>query len=178
MSVWTLPTVAQEPVARIRRWRVFRFSLNDRYLDVLFGWDPVQDCGRCSTVIKEFDAGGLRARTSSGRVYKLAGAPGFDDDALYVFHQMYGVNVPVGLERDEVSGEYWRQMRAEVWRSFQETAPELAAELSELALPENQLVDWLCEATETGETPVDLMQAGRGQEVRELARLLPLGFLS
>ena len=63
MPVWTMPTVAQDPAVHLRRWRVYRFTLDDQHWDVLSGWDPEHDCGRSSTPIAVFDPGGLRAQT-------------------------------------------------------------------------------------------------------------------
>lgn len=178
MPVWTMPAVAQQPTVHLCRWRVYRFTLDGQHWDVLSGWDPDNNCGRCSTPIAVLDAGGLRAQTRSGRVYNLAGAPGFDADALYVFQARFGTEVPRGWQRTEVTDEYWRQMQAGVLDRLRETASELLAELLDTGVHEDRLVAWLCTATEeTGTTPVELILSGRGSAVAKLLRSLSAGSL-
>ncbi|UNK49910.1 hypothetical protein MNR01_02405 [Lysobacter sp. S4-A87] len=108
----------------------------------------------------------------------MVGRPGLDGDALYVFQAKYGTKAPKGRQLDEVTDEYWNQMRAEVWPRFQAAAPVLAAELLSLSMPEDQLFEWLCAPTrETGTTPVELLQSGREQDVHRLILWLSAGFL-
>lgn len=112
MSVWSMPTVENEPTALLCRWRVYRFVVDDKHWDVLTGWDIGHACGRCSTPVIVLDAKQAIAQTRSGRVYVLEGPPGCDDDALYVFHARYGTQVPSPFRLEEVTDTYWHQIQS------------------------------------------------------------------
>jgi hypothetical protein len=88
------------------RWRVYRLMLNNQRWDVLSGWDVQNGCGRCSTPVTWFDPAAATAVTRSGRVYRLEGEPGDNDDARYVFVSRYGSVVCEGLRMIDATNEY------------------------------------------------------------------------
>jgi len=75
MSVSKVPKQYKSPT--LRRWRVVEVLSKEgkRSLHVC-GHDVVNDAGRVSSAITSFDQDAMTATTDSGRVYKLAGAPG------------------------------------------------------------------------------------------------------
>lgn len=113
MNIWSMPSVTREPTIRLLRWRIYRFTLDDRHWDVLSGWDRQNCCGRCSTPVVEFSPAERVVRTRSGRLYLLDGASGFDDDARYVFEARFGAGVPDGWQQDDVTPEYSKQLPLE-----------------------------------------------------------------
>jgi hypothetical protein len=78
-SIWSVPSVEDEPVVRLTSWRVFELE----GLRHLVGYHAAGYEGRVSTRIIEIQPG-LRFITASGRVYLLEGPSGFDRDASYV----------------------------------------------------------------------------------------------
>jgi hypothetical protein len=75
MPISKVPKQYKSPT--LRRWRVMEVlsRQGERSLHV-WGHDVVNDAGRASSAIKSFDYEAMTATTDSGRVYKLAGAPG------------------------------------------------------------------------------------------------------
>ena len=81
-SVWQVAPVEEQPEIRLERWSVREIQPNGTWHFV--GWNVAGE-GRVSSAIVSFDPERLTGRTSSGRVYALAGAPGLDPDGEYVF---------------------------------------------------------------------------------------------
>lgn len=111
MSVWTMPEVSIEPKIWLSRWQVLRCVAGDVTGDVLIGRDVANDCGRLSTAVVSFRADDQTVTTASGRLYVLEGAPGFDDDAWYVFQSRAGTTIPDGCQLINVSAEYWASIK-------------------------------------------------------------------
>jgi hypothetical protein len=107
MTVKTMPSVANQPEIVLTDWSAVRISGEGSYWDVLLGWCEMNRCGRVTTPIVEFIAEQATAITRSGRRYRLAGAPGKCDDALYVYQQTFG-HVP--HKRLDITAEYLEQM--------------------------------------------------------------------
>jgi len=107
VTVWSMPQVEDNPFVHLVRWRVYRFVVGEEKLDILSGWDLENACGRCSTPVVQVEVGAKTVRTRSGRRYLLNGAPGFDDDAHYVFEARFGPPNDRGVPRVDVTDEYW-----------------------------------------------------------------------
>ena len=79
MAVWEARPVADVPVVRLARWRVYEVA--DARSRHFTGHNIDRDTGRVSTAITAYDATTHRGCTQSGRVYELIGAPALDPDA-------------------------------------------------------------------------------------------------
>lgn len=84
-QIHLIAPVNVQPVTVMFRWRLFQVESNSGRSRHLVGRADHE--GRVSSAIMNFDLKNLRATTQSGRVYELAGLPGYDDDALYVFNR-------------------------------------------------------------------------------------------
>lgn len=80
MNMWAVRSVAEQPEIELARWRVFEVGGKR----VFFGYSLTTGSGRRSSAIVSFDLRQLKAVTASGRVYRLVGPPGYDDDAQYL----------------------------------------------------------------------------------------------
>ncbi len=96
MPIWIVNTVEDQPELILVQWRIFEID-GMRHFN---GYVQANREGRVSSPILEFDPSTMRGRTRSGRVYQLAGKPGFNFDADYVLGQWLKLNQ---LERDAIS---------------------------------------------------------------------------
>ena len=113
MPVWNTLSASEEPVLTLASWRVYELADGDRHL---VGINERNREGRVSSAVEQLDTHTLTCRTGTGRVYRLAGRPGANLDASYVW-------------------DYWRrregvtsytEVTAEVWAAH--IAAKLAAE--------------------------------------------------
>lgn len=104
-GIWATPGVAMQPYIVLSRWRVLEIvdghQRGDRHL---VGFNVEDQEGRVSTTLLAFDPQKMEAKTTSGRIYRLKGQPGFDPDGDYVWQSWARVNM-VSAIRD-VSSEY------------------------------------------------------------------------
>ena len=92
MTVWVASPVAEVPVVRLERWRVYEVAgAGSRHFA---GHNLTKDTGRVSSTICEYDMVRRQGRTGSGRVYELVGAPALevDADAEYVWRAWCSLN--------------------------------------------------------------------------------------
>jgi len=102
------PLVEEHPRTTLLRWRTFDLPDGARHV---VGYATDTERERVSPRLVEFDIRTLCARTGSGRVYELEGAPEAGIAADYVwnwFAAKYGL-----------SG--WRDSTGEVWAAHQRT---------------------------------------------------------
>lgn len=105
-SIWRPPSVTHQPQAVLSRWRIFRCEFEDGTTsDHAVGYCG---SGRVTSAIAERRLRSGEVVTKSGRLYKLAGAPGANMDALYVWGRWSEAN-RVQKETD-VSEEYYAEM--------------------------------------------------------------------
>jgi hypothetical protein len=79
-SIWSTPSVADEPAVRLRNWQVFEVNGERRVLGYHYAaWE-----GRLSSRIKAIEPQERRIVTRSGRVYHVEGPPGRNPDADWV----------------------------------------------------------------------------------------------
>jgi ATP-dependent Lon protease len=110
MPVFAVAPVHEEPEETISRWSVreAQFDAPHDQSRHLVGYVARKGKGRVTSAIQSFDRDTMRIQTRSGRVYQLAGPPGFDPDAEYVWAHWKALN----QVRDEtdVTPEYQRLM--------------------------------------------------------------------
>lgn len=104
-SIWSTPSVSEQPVIILERWRVLEVENKEGLVQRHFVGFNVQNCeGSVSTPIEHFDPVTGQGVTRSGRTYRLRGKPGYDSDGAWVwgnFSRVHGFS----HERD-VSGEF------------------------------------------------------------------------
>jgi hypothetical protein len=88
-GVWATASVTDQPSLTLAAWSVRRVSNGNTHF---VGWCHENCEGRVSSAIVEFDAQTRRGRTKTGRVYQLAGTPGNDGDAEYVWQRWLLIN--------------------------------------------------------------------------------------
>lgn len=86
MSLWPLPITDEHPDT-LDSWSIHEVLIAALGAPTrhLVGYAVEDREGRVSSPIVEFDAATRRARTKSGRVYRLRGSPGTDPDADHVW---------------------------------------------------------------------------------------------
>lgn len=89
MPIWQTKPVTEQPSITLERWRIMETERNERHF---VGYNPADREGRVSSAIQSFDPVTRRGVTRSGRVYALAGPPGFDSDAGYVLGYWVQIN--------------------------------------------------------------------------------------
>lgn len=88
-GLWKTRPVVDQPGLTLRSWSVRQLPDGDRHF---VGWCIENREGRVSSKIEAFDANTKRGFTSTGRVYELAGPPGYDRDAEYVWDAWKRIN--------------------------------------------------------------------------------------
>lgn len=81
MPLYNLQPVTKEPDVALVRWSVLEIDPGDRHL---CGYSTRNREGRVTSVLVAFDPAAPAFTTSTGRVYRLEGAPGIDPDAEHV----------------------------------------------------------------------------------------------
>ena len=94
-SLWETRSVEDEPEIILDQWQIFEVD-GDRHFT---GYNHAWGEGRVSSRIVTFDAEEKKGITRSGRVYQLAGEPGYNSDADYVLSAWLSRN---GLTREDV----------------------------------------------------------------------------
>ena len=89
MPVHCLQPVTDVPSSTLTSWSVFETASGDRHL---CGYSTRDREGRVTSALVAFDPAAPSFTTSSGRVYRLVGAPGHDPDAEYVQRRWLAIN--------------------------------------------------------------------------------------
>ena len=93
-SVHSIASVTEEPVAILLNWRLYQVrdhkGSRQRHL---VGCVQGGSGGRVTSALVKIDLTSATAVTSSGRMYRLKGPPGFDDDADYVWKVWQHINL-------------------------------------------------------------------------------------
>jgi hypothetical protein len=111
MPIWPVQPVAALPHVTLDAWAVFEVAMDgeDKPLTRHFvGFSRERHHGQVSTPVKVFDPSTRCGVTRSGRVYQLAGYPGSDADARYVWGIWKAVN-SIEHERD-ISDEVFAEI--------------------------------------------------------------------
>ena len=93
-SVHSIAAVTEEPVVILLNWRLYQVrdhkGSRQRHL---VGCVQGGSGGRVTSALVRFDLTSATAVTSSGRMYRLKGSKGFDDDADYVWKVWQRINL-------------------------------------------------------------------------------------
>lgn len=63
-----------------------------------------------------------------------------------------------------------------VWRELQVIAPELVADILALGFDEHAAALWICQPDRDGDTPAAKVDAGHGEDVRQMIQRVMHGF--
>ena len=83
MSIWRVAPVNEVPSITLRDWKIY--EIENGISRHAVGYDINNYQGYVSSRIATFDYENKRFISRSGRVILLKGAPGFDNDAQYVW---------------------------------------------------------------------------------------------
>lgn len=102
MNVWSIESVEEVPELTLKAWRVFEVPLDGEGQDWtrhFVGYAVELHQGQVCSPVQAFDPTTRCGATRSGRIYRLAGRPGHDADALYVWGRWKAIN-EMTQERD------------------------------------------------------------------------------
>ena len=87
MPLWIPLTSAEQPEVTLTNWRVFEVLVPEigRPTFHFVGYCGPEHAGRVSSPVEEFDPVNRCGVSSTGRVYCLAGTPGLNGDAEYLW---------------------------------------------------------------------------------------------
>lgn len=109
MPIWIPAPVDMRPSLTLSEWRIIELKDGARHF---VGYHAETGSGRVSSAIKAFDPAARRGITDSGRVYQLAGEPGYHADAEYVLSNwmlLYGEPSCIDVTEAVVSGAERRE---------------------------------------------------------------------
>ena len=89
MPIWAVASITEEPEVLLSDWQVVEIPGGTRHF---VGYNQSLREGRVSSMIVEFDPATRTGITSSGRVYRLLGEPGENQDALWTWTGWCRVN--------------------------------------------------------------------------------------
>lgn len=101
MALYGVAGIDQEPETVLAHYRIYELPNGDRHF---CGYVPAHRDGRVSSKIVAWDAGSRIGTTRSGRRYRLAGEPGHDGEAQYVWAAWKRINDVTDFR--DVSDEY------------------------------------------------------------------------
>ena len=106
MPIWKVAPVEEQPEVSLMSWAVFEVTHPDGKVKRHFaGYNIVDDEGRVSSFIVEWDPEKRRGRTESGRIYELVGKRASLGSApMYVWNQWVDMLNP--KEVKDISSEY------------------------------------------------------------------------
>lgn len=103
MAIWRTKSIQTQPTLTIQHWAVVELPDKNRHF---IGYCLQNQEGRVSSEIESLNFETMVAVTSSGRVYTLAGPPGLNSDAIYVWdvwRKGYGI-----AEYTDLSNDVWQ----------------------------------------------------------------------
>lgn len=102
MNIWPADPVSIEPEVILANWRVMEVDAGTHHF---VGRNVHEQSGRVSSAIVRFDYRTMIAETRSGRIYRLQGEPGYDEDGQYVWSWWHLAHCK--SDGKDVTGEYW-----------------------------------------------------------------------
>lgn len=100
MPVWNIEPVSEVPEVTLEAWKVFEVPLDGNgWTRHFVGYARELRQGQVCSPVVSFDPATRSGITRSGRVYRLAGRPGVDADALHVWNRWKSIN-DITQERD------------------------------------------------------------------------------
>ena len=107
MGIWGMPSVEDQPIVTLVRWRVLRIKAKKISIDLVLGW-CIEDChARMSTPIVGHNPNERTLTTRSGRVHVVEGDPDYCDDAQYIAEEHFG---RAAEKAKDVSAEYFENL--------------------------------------------------------------------
>jgi len=107
MSLHRLQPVTDVPRSTLVSWSIFETATGERHL---CGYSTRDREGRVTSALIAFDPVAPSFTTKSGRVYRLAGAPGHDPDAEYVQRRWLVINGSPDIS--DVTQEVWQSIQS------------------------------------------------------------------
>lgn len=95
--IWPIDSVDVRPRVQLSSWRAYEVAhpRGEALSRHLVGYVLEHDHGQVSSPVLRVDPVARCCVTHSGRVYELVGEPGYNEDAIYVWHRWMEVNVIV-----------------------------------------------------------------------------------
>src|SRR5690606_1681846 len=95
--IWPIDSVDVRPRVQLSSWRAYEVAhpRGEALSRHLVGYVLYRDHGQVSSPVVRIDAAARCCVTHSGRIYELVGEPGYNEDAMYVWHRWTEVNVVV-----------------------------------------------------------------------------------
>lgn len=89
MSTWLPPTAEEQPEVSLECWGAFEVLVPELGTPTIHvaGLRAASGEGRVTSPVAKVDGAGRCVVTSTGRVYRLVGAPGMRGDAIYVWRR-------------------------------------------------------------------------------------------
>lgn len=116
--------VSKDPQVTLSSWRAYRLSDGDLHLS---GWHDEGHEGRVSSSVTSIDAVSAIAITATGRRYVLAGPPGRNMDAAYVWQGWLRLNAFEPSDATDVTAELWADIQQAQNRAAQSDAEQAQA---------------------------------------------------
>jgi len=104
MNIWPTAPVDIEPEILLSNWQVMELDSGSRHF---VGRNVQEFSGRVSSAIVSFDPHSMTGKTRSGRIYRLQGGPGYDEDGQYVWSLWARIHYAAKSYAD-VTSEYWQ----------------------------------------------------------------------
>ena len=97
--IWPIEAVEFRPRVLLSSWRLYEVAhmQGEALSRHLVGYVLARDHGQVSSPVVRIDAAARCCVTHSGRIYELVGEPGYNEDAMYVWHRWTEVNVVVDV---------------------------------------------------------------------------------
>ncbi len=95
--IWPIDSVDVRPRVQLSSWRAYEVAhpRGEALSRHLVGYVLDRDHGQVSSPVVRIDTAARCCVTHSGRVYELVSEPGYNEDAMYVWHRWMEVNVVV-----------------------------------------------------------------------------------
>lgn len=110
MPAWLIAPVEDEPETSLAQWQVMELPNGDRHF---VGYAVEDREGRASSAVVVLDTATMSGVTTSGRIYRLQGRPGYHADAEYTWRRWARIN----------GASDWKDVSAEVWAMRSEAHP-------------------------------------------------------
>ena len=107
MSIWGMPSVEDQPIVTLVRWRILRIKAKNISIDLVLGWCLEDGHARMSTPIVGHNSSTRTLTTRSGRVYIVEGDSDYCDDAQYIAEEHFA---RAAAKAKDVSAEYFNKL--------------------------------------------------------------------
>lgn len=112
MPIWPIEPIADLPHVTLDAWTVFEVPVDGEskpWTKHFVGFSREGRQGQVSSPVERFDPATRCGTSRSGRVYQLAGRPGSDGDARYVWERWKAFNSIKNVR--DISGEVYAEIQ-------------------------------------------------------------------